>query len=176
MDSQNPSKPKPANKVDKEKVDQDKPVKNSPDEVIAHDEHKVHGKAVVAYGLMLLNLLFPVFMYFFLTLMWLKHRKSQDHLLYVAINQAWIAATLSTLVFIADNLIIVYFAQYKSTFALIVFETYYIFVVPIFLTPGLLGLVKSNFSQVYYFPLLGRRFKQLNNADDHKSANDSGVH
>lgn len=122
-------------------------------------DDRMHVKAVIAYGLMLLNLLFPVVVYLFLTVMWIKYKNSGDHLLHVAINQAWIAATLSTSIFITANILILSFAAYKSTFALIAFEIYYIFVVPIFLIPGLMGLVKSNAHLVYYFPLLGRSFK-----------------
>ncbi|MCX7552445.1 hypothetical protein OS175_01020 [Marinicella sp. S1101] len=122
-------------------------------------ENQMHGKAVMAYGLMLLNLLFPVVVYLFLTGMWVKHRSSEDQLLCVAVNQAWMAASLSTLIFVGENILILSLAQYKSTFALISFEIYYIFVVPIFLIPGLLGLVKSNVNKVYYFPVLGRWFK-----------------
>ncbi len=123
-------------------------------------ENKVHGKAIMAHGLMLLNLLFPIVIYLFLTILWMNNRNSQDRLLLVAVNQAWIAASISSLIFILANGLIVTFAVYKSTFALITFEIYFIFIIPIFLIPGLLGLVKSNSNVIYFYPLLGRLFKQ----------------
>lgn len=118
-----------------------------------------HSKAIIAHGLMLLNLLFPILVYLFLVLYWLKHRRSEDQLLYVAVNQAFIAATVSTTVFILANALIVSLAQYKSTFALITFEVYFVFLVPFFLIPGLMGLVKSNASLIYYYPVLGKKFR-----------------
>ncbi|MCB1583045.1 MAG: hypothetical protein R3E90_10340 [Marinicella sp.] len=132
------------------------------DKSMSHDEYlRPHRQAIISHGLMLLNLLFPVLIYLFLVVYWLKHRKSEDRLLYVAINQAFIAATISTLLFILANVLILIFAQYKSTFALITFEIYFVFVVPIFLIPGLMGLVKSNAHLIYYYPLLGRKFKTV---------------
>ncbi len=115
-------------------------------------------KAITAHGLMLLNLLFPVVIYLLLLLFWLKNRNSENKLLYVAVNQAWLAATLSTALFLVANLLIITLAAYKSTFALIIFEVYFIFIVPIFLIPGLLGLVKSNAHIIYFYPLIGRRY------------------
>lgn len=118
-----------------------------------------HGKAIISHGLMLLNLLFPVITYLALAFYWVKHKTSHDRLLYVAINQSFIAATISTALFILANVLILTFAQYKSTFALITFEIYFVFVVPVFLIPGLMGLVKSNASIMYFYPILSRRFK-----------------
>lgn len=123
------------------------------------ESQEINKAAIISHGLMLLNLLFPMIMYLVLMSYWLKHRRSADLLLRVAVNQAFIAATLSTALFLSANLIIVIWASYRSTFALITFEIYFIFVVPLFLIPGLLGLVKSNVNQVYYYPVLGRFFK-----------------
>lgn len=114
----------------------------------------MHGQAIVAHGLMLLNLLFPLITYGVLTAYWLRHRHSKNELLHLAVNQAWLAATLSTLLFIAANVLIVVMAQYKSTFALIVFEVYFVLVVPVFLIPGLLGLVNSNAGLAYHYPFI----------------------
>ncbi len=122
-------------------------------------EHKAQNRAIMAHGLMLLNLLFPLLIYCLLTGMWWRHRNSPDAMLYVAVNQAWWAATVSTLLFVLANGMIITLAQYQSTFALITFEVYFIFIVPIFLIPGLLGLVKSHARQIYYYPLLGARFR-----------------
>ncbi|MFC3195919.1 hypothetical protein ACFODZ_16815 [Marinicella sediminis] len=108
---------------------------------------------------MLLNLLFPVLIWMLLLVYWLRHRHSDDHKTYVAINQSFIAGSLSTTLFVFAHLLIITVAQYKSTFALITFELYFIVVVPVFLIPGLMGLIKSNAGQVYYAPLLGRRFR-----------------
>ncbi len=118
-----------------------------------------HGKATLSHGLMLLNLLFPLLVYLVLSVFWLRHKKSTDNLLRLAVNQAWVAATISSFIFMVANASILIFAQYKSTFALITFEIYYVFMVPIFLIPGLLGLVKSNANLAYHYPLIGRYFR-----------------
>lgn len=117
-----------------------------------------HGKAIVFHGLMLLNLLFPVVIYLGLTVLWVKNHKTSDPAMYAAVNQAWVAASISTTLFILGHVMILTWAQYKSTFALITFEVYFVFVVPIFLIPGLLGLVKSNAGLIYHYPILGHFF------------------
>jgi hypothetical protein len=114
------------------------------------------GLALWAYGLMLLNLLFPVLLYLPLCVLWHRYRLATDRLVNLAINQAWLAASASTALFLLANALIISLAQYQSTFALITFEVYFIGVIPLFLIPGLLGLVKSLNQQSYLFPLLGR--------------------
>jgi hypothetical protein len=114
------------------------------------------GLAVWAYGLMLLNLLFPVLLYLPLCVLWHRQRLASDRQVFLAVNQSWLAASASTALFLLANALIISFAQYKSTFALITFEVYFIGVIPLFLIPGLFGLVKSLNQQTYLFPLIGR--------------------
>ena len=117
------------------------------------------GPALWAYGLMLLNLLFPVLMYLPVCLLWRRHRQATDRLVNLAVNQAWLAATASTTLFLLANALIIGLAEYRSTFALITFEMYFIGVIPLFLIPGLLGLVKGLNQQAYRFPLIGRMYE-----------------
>ena len=116
-------------------------------------------KAITAHALMLLNLLFPVVFFLGLSVLWFRNKKNEEKITRIAVNQAFWAAFLSTLIFLIANGLIIFFAQYKSTFALITFEVYFVFIIPLFLIPGLLGLVKSNADIIYYYPVIGRWFR-----------------
>ncbi len=113
--------------------------------------------AVVSEGLYLLNLLFPLLP--LLGLIWLRyrHRKHMAALVRNHLPQACRAACIATAVFIAANLLILLLGGYRSIHALIVFEVYFIIVVPLFLIPGLFGLIKAMAAQTYRYPLIGRK-------------------
>ena len=54
-------------------------------------------------------------------------------------------------------LLILLLGGYRSLHALVIFEVYYILVVPLFLIPGLIGLIKAMAGQIYRYPLIGGR-------------------
>lgn len=112
--------------------------------------------AVISEGLYLLNLLFPLLPLLGLGWLYSRHRKHETALVRIHLRQAFFAALLSSCVFLAANLLVLVLGGYFSLHALIIFEVYYIFVVPLFLIPGLIGLIKAISAQVYKFPLIGR--------------------
>lgn len=120
---------------------------------------KAPGKtlAVVAEGLYMLNLLFPLVTWLALLVLYLRKRDSAPELGKIHLRQAFVAATLSSTIFLLANLLILVLGGYRSISALVIFEVYFIAVVPLFLIPGLIGLIKAMSGQPYRFPLIGRR-------------------
>ena len=112
--------------------------------------------AIISEGLYLLNLLFPLLPLLGLSWFYSRHRNHATALVRIHLRQAFIAAFISTGIFLGANLLILSLGGYFSLHALIIFEVYYIFVVPLLLFPGLIGLTKAISAQVYRFPLIGR--------------------
>jgi uncharacterized membrane protein len=118
----------------------------------------VPGKAIAIisealYGLNLLFSLLPL-----LGLLWLYFRY-HDHpadLARIHLRQALAGALVVSAIFLGANLLILVLGGYRSMATLIVFEVYYIAVVPLFLIPGLLGLIKAMAGEPYRYPLIGR--------------------
>lgn len=112
--------------------------------------------AIIAEGLYLLNLLFPLLP--LLALVWLRwrHRAHPDAVVRSHLKQTFAGAALSTGLFACANLLILLLGGYATVHALVVFEVYFIFCVPPLLIPGLLGLIKAMAGQDYRYPLLGR--------------------
>ena len=113
--------------------------------------------AVIGEGLNLLNLLFPLLPLLGLAWLWSRHRTDDSALLRNHLRQALRAAMISSAVFLAANLLILYLGGYRGIQALIVFEVYFILVVPLFLIPGLLGLLRAMDGRPYRYPLIGDR-------------------
>ncbi len=120
-----------------------------------------HRLAITGEGLYLLNLLFPIISMLLLTGIYLRHRKHKEALVRNHLRQAFTAALITTAIFLAANILILLLGGYYSIYALIIFEVYFIVVVPISLIPGLLGLIKAIAGEKYYFPLIGGSHEQL---------------
>jgi uncharacterized Tic20 family protein len=112
--------------------------------------------AVISEGLYLFNLLFPVIPLLGLGWIYSRHRGHEIGLVRNHLGQAFFGATIATTIFLAGNALILLLGGYHSISALIIFEVYFIIVVPLFLIPGLLGLIKAMASQHYRYPLIGR--------------------
>jgi uncharacterized membrane protein len=113
--------------------------------------------AVASEGLYLLNLLFPLLP--LLGLAWLRYRY-RHHTATLVCNhlpQAFLAACITSGVFLAANILILYLGGYRSIHALIIFEVYFILIVPLFLIPGLIGLIKAMSAQTFHYPLIGSK-------------------
>ena len=121
------------------------------------DQRGTSGKplAVIGEGLYLLNLLFPLLP--LLGLLWLYTRRHNHPaaLVRVHLRQALLGAVIVALLFLGANLMILLLGGYRSLHALVIFEVYYILVVPLFLIPGLIGLIKAMSGQIYRYPLIG---------------------
>lgn len=112
--------------------------------------------AVIGEGLYLLNLLFPVISLLGLAWFYFRYRDHETAMVRSHLRQAFIAAVISTLLFMSANMLIILLGGYRSLHALIIFEVYCIAIVPLFLIPGLLGLIKAMAGQSYRYPLIGR--------------------
>lgn len=118
-------------------------------------EHNGKTLAIVSQGLYLLNLLIPLLPLVVLSLLYLNRDVGGKPLARINLTQALIGAGISSLLFIAANLLILLLGGYRSLQALIIFEVYYILLVPVFLIPGLIALIKAMSGQIYRFPLIG---------------------
>ena len=124
-------------------------------EEVPIDESPGKRIAVIGQALYLLNLLFPLLPLLGLAWLHARHGAHAPRLARVNTRQALAGAAVSTALFAAANLLILALGGYRSLHALIIFEVYYIVVVPAFLIPGLIALIKALSGQVYRFPLFG---------------------
>lgn len=112
--------------------------------------------AVFSEALYLVNLLLPVIPFLFLLTLYFRHRQHESVVARNHLKQATTGATIATVVFIIANIVVMLFGGYKSITALITFEVYYIVFVPLFLIPGLFGLIRAMSGESYRFPLIGK--------------------
>ncbi|RLJ19023.1 hypothetical protein DJ031_10030 [bacterium endosymbiont of Escarpia laminata] len=122
------------------------------------DDNQGKPLAIISQGLYLLNLLFPLLPMIGLAWLRYRHRNSEFVLLRNHLPQAFIGACISSGIFIAANLLILLLGNYGSIASLIIFEVYFIAVVPLFLIPGLMALIKAMSGQQYRYPLIGRKY------------------
>ncbi len=112
-------------------------------------------KAIWSQVMVILNLLFP-FVYLFILIFWIKHKNSKDKMLRVSINQAFIIATLTFVIFTALITAVLLHFGYKSTFTLIAGEIYYMLIIPLCFYPAIMNIARNNAGKIYYYPLIGR--------------------
>jgi len=115
-------------------------------------------KAILSHGLVILNLLFPI-VYIYIFISWIKNRNSKSELLRISIKEAFVLASISTIIFVCLVTAVLMHYGFKSSFTLIAGEIYYMFLVPLFFVPAILGISKNNANQVYFYPLIGRFIK-----------------
>ncbi|MES9937699.1 MAG: DUF4870 domain-containing protein [Sedimenticola sp.] len=134
------------------------PLSEDSDTDLPPEQQEPEGKplAVTAQGLYLLNLLFPLLPMLGLVGINLSRGKSAPELARGHMRQALAGAIISSCLFLIANLIIVTQEGYRSVTALIVFEIYFVAVVPIMLIPGLMALIKAMAGQPFRYPLIGR--------------------
>lgn len=73
------------------------------------------------------------------------------------VKQSLLASLLTTLVFIVINLYIIFFTPgYLSFTGLVLLEVYYMFIVPVCVIPGIIGLTRAINGKDYTFPMIGR--------------------
>ena len=113
------------------------------------------GLAILAESLYLLNLLFPLIPLGVMLIV--RHRRFADagKLGRSHLAQATAVAIISSLLFVAANLVIVMYGGYRSVAALITFEIYFIAIVPLFVIPGLLALLRAMNEQPARYPFIG---------------------
>ncbi len=117
--------------------------------------------AVLAVALYMANILFVIFGGIFYLALWalviLRYKKSstitQNHM-----KQALIAASLTTLIFVAINIFIVYTGGYVplSRSAIMALEMYGLLILPAFMGLGVYALFKAFKSEDIRYPIIGR--------------------
>jgi uncharacterized Tic20 family protein len=118
--------------------------------------HSDRRLAVTAQGLYLLNLLFPLIPLVFLLAIYFRRVADAGALGRNHLRQALPAALVSSVLFVLANGVVLAYGGYRSVVALITFEVYFIAVVPLFVIPGLMGLLRAMNEQEFRFPILGR--------------------
>ncbi len=112
--------------------------------------------AVFAEALYILTALIPAVGFFALLAFYLRHRYNKNSVAQPHLKQTMIAGCLITGLFALANAIIILTGGYHSINTIIVFEIYTMVFVPLFVFPGILGLVKARSGESYRFPLLGK--------------------
>jgi len=112
--------------------------------------------AMIAEGLFFLNLfLLPVVSFVMLALLYLSQRRHESRLARNHLKQAFVAAGISTLLFL-PILLIVLDSGFKSFALLIAVELYLVAVVTPFAIVAIFGLLKAMSQQEYRYPLIGK--------------------
>ncbi|WP_457676234.1 hypothetical protein [Thiolapillus sp.] len=120
------------------------------------------GRAIAAESLYLLNLLFPVIPLIFLALVYFRSRGIHNEYLRSHTLQPWIAALVSTALFLLINLVAWLMGGYASLdtlvsiHSLVALEVYTLLVILPFLVPGLFALTRAMSGQAWRYPLIGR--------------------
>lgn len=113
--------------------------------------------AMIAEGLFFLNLfLLPVVSFVILALLYFSQRKHESRLARNHLKQAFVAAGITTALFLLTNLLIVLNGGYHSIALLIAIEVYLVVVVTPFAIIGIFGLLKAMAQQEYRYPLIGK--------------------
>ena len=116
---------------------------------------QIKTKSLLAHAMVILNLLFP-FVYLLLFISWIKNKNSHDDMLRVSINEAFILATITFIIFTSLVAAVLLHFGFKSTFTLMAGEIYYMIIIPLCFFPAIMGIARNNADKIYYYPLIGR--------------------
>jgi len=116
-------------------------------------------KAILSHVMVILNLLFPV-VYLFLLVSWFKNRNTKNEMLRVSINEAFILATITFIIFTSLIALVLFHYGFKSTFTLVAGEVYYMLIIPLSFFPAIMGIARNNADKIYYYPIIGKFFRQ----------------
>ncbi len=112
--------------------------------------------AIIAEGLFFLNLfLLPVVSFVILALLYVNKRKHESRLARNHLKQAFVAAGISTALFLPIFLIVLD-SGFKSFALLIAVEVYLVAVVTPFAIIAVFALLKALAQQEYRYPLIGK--------------------
>ena len=120
------------------------------------------GRAIAAESLYLLNLLFPIIPLAFLAFVYFRSRNIPSEYLRSHTLQPWIAALISTTLFLLINLAAWLMGGYASLdslvsiHSLVALEVYTLLVILPFLVPGLIAITQAMSGQAWRYPLIGR--------------------
>ncbi len=126
------------------------------------NDNPYKGRAIAAESLYLLNLLFPIIPLIFLAILYFRSRGVSSEFLRAHTLQPWIAALISTTLFLLINLVAWLMGGYTSLenlvsiHSLVALEVYTLLVILPFLVPGLFALTRAMSGQAWRYPLIGR--------------------
>lgn len=109
----------------------------------------------VAEALFMANLLFIGIFYLVLWGLYFMAYKNASPTSKNHLKQTLVAATISTLIVVVLNIVIILTTGYASATALIVAEVYLMLVVPLFMIVGILGFTKAINEKDFKFPVIG---------------------
>jgi uncharacterized Tic20 family protein len=120
------------------------------------------GLAIASEALYMLNLLFPLIPLLALASIFFRHRKDPSLFVRSHVIQPFIAALISTSLFVIINLIAALLGGYSSMdnlisiHSLVALEVYTLLVILPFLVPGLIGLTRAMSGVSWHYPIIGR--------------------
>ena len=110
----------------------------------------------VAAALFMANLLFIGIFYIILWGFYFVAYKNASQVSKNHIKQALVTASISTLIALALNILVVATTGYASATALIVAETYLMLIVPLFMIVGILAFIKAVNEKDFQYPIIGK--------------------
>lgn len=118
-------------------------------------EEKDHSAAFAA-AFFMANLLFVGIFYIALWVLYKKKYPTADTITQSHLKQSLIAASISTLIFVLINMLIILTDGYASLISLISLEVYYMLIVPAFLLVGIFAFTKAVNHVDFSYPLINR--------------------
>ena len=115
--------------------------------------------AAFAEAFFIANLLFVGVFYLALWILYLLRYKRTSLLGRQHLSQTLLASSLSTMIFVAINSYIVLTSNYASLTALFSLEIYFMLIVPLFLTAGIIGFTQAVKGLIFSYPFIGRLSK-----------------
>ena len=115
--------------------------------------------AAFAEAFFIANLLFVGVFYLALWLLYFMRYKQTSAIGKQHLSQTLLASSLSTIIFLAINVLILLTNGYASLTALFSLELYYMLIVPLFLTVGIIAFTKAVKGLTFSYPLIGQLSK-----------------
>ena len=115
-------------------------------------------QSILSHVLVILNLLFP-FVYLVLLISWLKNKSSNNEMLRISINEAFLLASITFIIFASLITLVLFHYGFKSTFTLAAGEVYYMLIIPLSFFPAIMGITRNNADKIYYYPIIGKLLK-----------------
>jgi uncharacterized Tic20 family protein len=112
--------------------------------------------AAFAEALFIANLLFVGVFYLALWMLYSLRYKRTSALGRQHLSQTLLASSLSTIIFLAINSYILLTSNYASLTALFSLEIYFMLIVPLFLTAGIIGFTKAIQGLDFNYPFIGQ--------------------
>jgi uncharacterized Tic20 family protein len=119
----------------------------------------VDNTAAFAEAFFIANLLFVGVFYLALWMLYFLSYKQTSLLGRQHLNQTLLASSLSTIIFLAINSYILLTSNYASLTALFSLEIYFMLIVPLFLSAGIIGFTKAVKGLDFSYPLIGQLSK-----------------